>query len=199
MEKGEHFWGGLGPLNPEEEGGAGGPRLSLVMFAECVKSRWDGRRGKRLVCRVLGSESKLSQTNACSSALSRGASQIQALEGKGHSSERMTTFSPKAASFRAVAPPAPATECSYTKKSMVLTAREMLPHSLIWHNYKFLQYIVWCALLFQQKLFGHREFFIVEKKVIFFPCSLSSLQAGSPPHSHASMIDTVWGCFLPFL
>ena len=60
------------------------------------------------MCRVLGSESKLSQTNACSSALSRGASQIPAREGKGHSSERMTAFSPKAASFRAVAPPAPA-------------------------------------------------------------------------------------------
>lgn len=41
---------------------------------------------------------------------SRGASQVPALEGKGHFSERMTSFSKEASSFRTVATPAPATE-----------------------------------------------------------------------------------------
>lgn len=72
----------------------------MVIFAECIKSRRDGWGAKRL---VFGPESRLSQTDACSSALPRGASEILAREGKGHSSERMISFSPEAAPFRTAA------------------------------------------------------------------------------------------------
>lgn len=103
----------------------------MVMFAECIKSRRDGWGAKRLVFLSPGPESRLSQTDACSSTLPRGASEILAREGKGHSSERMISFSPEAAPFRTAATPAPDTECSCTKKSVVLTAREMLLCGLI--------------------------------------------------------------------
>lgn len=48
---------GKGATNPEEEGGAGGPRLYTGMLAECVKSRWGGWGAERLLCLALGSES----------------------------------------------------------------------------------------------------------------------------------------------
>lgn len=48
--------------------------------------------------------------------LSRGTCQIQALEGEGHSSERMTFVSNEAASLGTVAAPASAIECHRTKK-----------------------------------------------------------------------------------
>lgn len=152
MGKGRHFQGSSGATNPGEEGGVGGPCLRTAMFAECMKSRWGGWGAKRLLCLVPGSESACHREMPAAPTPSRGASRILALEGKGHSSERMTSFSHEAAAFRTAATPAPATECNCTKKSVVLTAGETLLHSLIWHNYKFPQYVLLCALLFQQKL-----------------------------------------------
>lgn len=48
--------------------------------------------------------------------LSRGACQIHALEGEGHSSERMTFVSNEAASLGTVAAPASAIECRCAEK-----------------------------------------------------------------------------------
>lgn len=125
---------------------------------------------------ISGSDSSLSQSHITTPTLPTAVRQLLALEGRSHCAGRMTSFSYKTASFSTVATLSPATQCHRTRKAMVLTARETLPHSLIWHNYKFPQYVLLCVL-FQPKLFSSREFFISAKRKqkfcfqVLFDCS----------------------------
>lgn len=78
---------------------------------------------------------------------------------------------------------------------MVLTARETLPHSLIWRNYKFLNTTYYVHCCFSKNCLAIESFLLLKKLPFFSQFLFHPHKAGSPPLSHASVIGTSRAAF----